>query len=152
VLDETAVLQPTGGTTGSLKLARLTHRALLANCTQVVTWMSLRYGQERVLAVLPMFHIYGLMLGLLGGVFSASELILLTRFDAAETLRILREHRVTIFPMVPAICDAVGALLEVEEHPEPLRDLRLCFSGAAPLPAESGERFRRLSGACVIEG
>jgi long-chain acyl-CoA synthetase len=151
-LDHAAVLQPTGGTTGTLKLARLTHRALLANCTQVVTWMSLRYGQERVLAVLPMFHIYGLMLGLLSGVFSASELILLTRFDAPETLRLLREHRVTIFPMVPAICDALGDLLAGEEHPEPLRDLRLCFSGAAPLPPESGARFRRLSGSCVIEG
>lgn len=151
-LDQTAVLQPTGGTTGTLKLARLTHRALLANCTQVVSWMNLRYGQERVLAVLPMFHIYGLMLGLLAGVFSASQLILLTRFDGPETLRLLREHRVTIFPMVPAICDALGGLLAGEERREPLRDLRLCFSGAAPLPPEAGERFRRLSGSCVIEG
>ena len=55
-----AVLQATGGTTGTLKLAELTHRGLLANTTQVATLMGCRPGQERVLAVLPMFHVYGL--------------------------------------------------------------------------------------------
>ena len=69
--DEPAVLQPTGGTTGTLKLAQLTHRGLIANATQISAWMQSVAGQERVLAVLPMFHVYGLTLCLIAPIFSA---------------------------------------------------------------------------------
>ena len=106
--NETAVLQPTGGTTGTPKLAELSHRNLLANAMQVSVWMSNRHGQETILAVLPMFHVYGLTTCLLSGVFSGSRLVLLTRFGAEETLETLRRERVTVFPLVPAICDALS--------------------------------------------
>jgi long-chain acyl-CoA synthetase len=151
-----AVLQATGGTTGTLKLAELTHRSLLANTTQVATLMGCRPGQERVLAVLPMFHVYGLTTCMMSGVYSAATMILSTRFNADETLELLREHRPTIFPLVPAICDAISDRLERENRVgdgfSSLSDLRLCLSGAAPLPAATAERFERLTGAKVIEG
>lgn len=151
-LDQVALLQPTGGTTGSLKLAKLTHRSLLANCTQIVSWMNMRYAQERVLAVLPMFHVYGLTVGLLSSILAGWNMVLMTRFDAEEALSLLREKRISIFPLVPAICDALSDLIEAEEKPAAINQLRLCISGAAPLPQATSQRFTRLTGALVIEG
>jgi len=96
-----AVLQATGGTTGTLKLAQLSHAALLANATQVSTWMACRYGQERVLTILPTFHVYGLTLGLICPVLTGSTMILVTRFDAPEVLELIRRYRPTLFPSCP---------------------------------------------------
>jgi long-chain acyl-CoA synthetase len=153
--DRTAVLQPTGGTTGTLKLAELTHRSLLANAAQSTTLMGSQPGQERIMAVLPLFHVYGLTTCLTGGIYSAATLILATRFQAGPTLELLREHKPTIFPLVPAICDALSNELEREADgaaPEPLHGLKLCLSGAAPLPEATAVRFQRLTGAQVVEG
>lgn len=151
-IDATAVLQPTSGTTGSVKLAMLSHRNLVCNTMQTLTWMGTRDGQERTLSVLPMFHSYGLMTALLVPVFSASSIILETRFDVNECLDLIQEHQPTIFPLVPAICDAISKAVEESEKPIEFRGLKLCFSGAAPLGRETAERFERLTGAKVIEG
>ena len=169
----TAVLQPTSGTTGTLRLAQLSHRNLLANAMQVSTFTQCRAGQERVLAVLPMFHVYGLMLGLISAVFEAATMVLAPRFVASETVSLLRRYRPTIFPVVPAICEAISNELEREraaaakqkqEKNAPAADgasaapaaklegLRLCISGAAPLTRAVAERFERLTGSRVIEG
>lgn len=165
-----AVLQPTGGTTGTLKLAELTHRSLLANASQVTSLMGCRSGQERILAVLPMFHVYGLTLCLVGGIFSTSCIILSTRFQADQTLDLLRKHKPTIFPLVPAICDALSNEIEKQQKDRQAKDkpgkdkqtkdkpekaldgLRLCISGAAPLPKATCDRFEALTGAIVLEG
>lgn len=150
----TAVLQATGGTTGTLKLAELTHRSLLANAVQISTWMGCRPAQERILAVLPMFHVYGLTTCLVTGIYTAATLILSTRFQANQTLDLLREHKPTVFPLVPAICDAISDRVEADEDKTEttIEGLRLCMSGAAPLPRATAERFERLTGAKVIEG
>ncbi len=149
---KTAVLQPTGGTTGTLKLAELSHAALLANATQVSTWMACRAGQERVLTILPTFHVYGLTLGLICPILAASTIIVVTRFDAGETLDLIRRHRPTLFPLVPAACDALSDQIEKTEEFTPIEGIRLCFSGAAPLPPQTAERFQRLTGVMVVEG
>ncbi len=149
--DAPAVLQPTSGTTGSLKLAELPHRSLLANAMQVAVWMGAREGQERVLTLLPMFHVYGLMTGLIQPIFCAATITLMTRFDAVQTLEVLEQQQPTVFPMVPAICEALNR--ELESRPRPLRGLAMrCISGAAPLPVEVAERFEQLTGARVVEG
>jgi long-chain acyl-CoA synthetase len=153
--DETALLQPTGGTTGTLKLAELSHRNLLSNAAQIDVWMKAQQGQDRILAVLPMFHVYGLTLNLIAAIYSASSLVLCTRFHCEQVLDLIRRHRPTVFPLVPAICEAISDRLESEE-PDPaariLSGLRLCISGSAPLPSAVAERFQRLTGATVIEG
>ena len=152
-VDATAVLQPTSGTTGSLKLAQLSHRNLLANAVQVAAWMSAREGQERVLAILPMFHSYGLTMGLIQPVFSAASMVLVTRFDAAQVVELLERERPTIFPMVPAICHALCDEIERRGEHLAVGSIRACISGAAPLPKELAERFERLTGgARVVEG
>lgn len=149
---EVAVLQPTGGTTGTLKLAELSHRNLLANAMQVAVCVPFRPGQERVLALLPMFHVFGLTCGLLAGVLSGATVIAMTRFDVTETLNLIRRHRPTFFPVVPAICEAISSELENQDVHGGLEGLGVCICGAAPLPPALGERFERLTGAMLVEG
>jgi long-chain acyl-CoA synthetase len=155
-LDRTAVLQPTGGTTGTLKLVQLSHRNFVSNATQVSAWMNGRLGQERFLAVLPMFHVYGLTIGLVTGTYLAAQIIMATRFGAAETLELIRRYKPTIFPLVPAMCDALCDELEKEAKENDtsprIEGLRVCISGAAPLPQETSDRFIRVTGAQLIEG
>jgi long-chain acyl-CoA synthetase len=154
---KTAVLQPTGGTTGTLKLAQLSHRGLLANAMQVSRWMSCQEAQERFLAVLPMFHVYGLTTCLMVPLFSASSMILMTRFAAPELIELVQRERATIVPLVPAICAAVCDEFDKQEKrekraPAPLNSVRICLSGAAPLPAALAERFTKTTGVAAIEG
>lgn len=155
--EKIAVLQPTGGTTGTLKLAQLSHRGLLANALQVTAFMGCRPGQERFMAALPMFHVYGLTTCMLAPIFAAAEMVLTTRFHADEVLDLLRRERVTVFPLVPAICSAVCDEIEKQEKrqqhkPAPLSSIKLCISGAAPLPVELAQRFTAMTGAPVVEG
>lgn len=155
-MDRTALLQPTGGTTGTLKLVQLSHRNLLSNAAQVCIWMGGQYGQERIMGVLPMFHVYGLTVGLLTTVYSGSQILLTTRFGAPETIELVRRYKPTIFPIVPAMCDAMCDELEKQatdrEVPTRLEGLRVCISGAAPLLKETSDRFMRVTGAMLIEG
>jgi long-chain acyl-CoA synthetase len=150
--DATAVLQPTSGTTGALKLVQLSHRNLLSNAMQMSVWMGARDGQETVLSVLPMFHVYGLMTGLINPIFCAAKLVIMTRFECEQALNVLLREHPTVFPLVPAICDSLSNEIE-QRHPRPeLTGLRVCISGAAPLPREVAERFEQLTGGHVIEG
>ncbi|MEO6435995.1 MAG: AMP-binding protein, partial [Tepidisphaeraceae bacterium] len=151
-IDAIAVLQPTSGTTGALKLAQLSHRNLLSNAMQVAAWMGASIGQERVLTVVPMFHVYGLTTGLINPIFCAFTIVLITRFDAEQTLDTLLDEKPSVFPLVPAICDALSNAIE-RRNPRPaIVGLRVCISGAAPLPREVAERFEKLTGGSVIEG
>jgi long-chain acyl-CoA synthetase len=150
--DATALLQPTSGTTGAVKLARLSHRNLLANSVQVSAWMGVRPGQERYLCVLPMFHVYGLLTGLINPIWSAGAMILETRFDVAECIDLIVRHRPTVFPLVPTICDAICDELDHRPELQRLEGLRMCLSGAAPLPSATAERFERMTGAKIVEG
>jgi long-chain acyl-CoA synthetase len=153
--DDIALLQPTGGTTGELKLAELSHRNLLSNAAQISAWMAVQQGQDRILAVLPLFHVYGLTLNLICGIYMACSMVLVTRFHCEETLDLIRRHHPTIFPLVPAICDAISDQLENDlDHAaaDSLDGLRLCISGSAPLPIAVAARFEKLTAAKVIEG
>lgn len=150
--DEIALLQPTGGTTGGLKLAQLSHRNLLCNATQVAACMACHAGQDRVLTLLPLFHVYALTTCMITGIMSAAELILLTRFNPDRMLETIRETSPTIFPVVPAICESLCEQIASSGATKPLAGVRICFSGAAPLSKETYERFEKLSGATLVEG
>jgi long-chain acyl-CoA synthetase len=155
--DRTAVLQPTSGTTGTVKLVQLSHRNLICNATQIFVWMGGRLGQERFMAVLPMFHVYGLTVGLITATYAAAQMILVTRFNAEEMLALVRRYQPSIFPIVPAMCDALCDEIEKErdenDGPPPRVDgLRVCISGAAPLSKETSDRFMRVTGSLLVEG
>ena len=152
--DDLAVLQPTGGTTGILKVARLSHRNLLANAMQLAYWTKIQPGQERVLGVLPMFHVYGLTTGLITPLFSAATILPMTRCRIRHLLAILRRYRPSVTCLVPAIIDAVCD--ELDQHPDPeVCDVfrrTIVISGAAPLNGATAERFSRLTGGRLIQG
>ena len=150
-----AVLQYTGGTTGSPKGAMLTHGNLSAANQQY--WLTcvrggadLQEGAERFLAVLPPFHIYALSVNMLLGVRLAATLILHTRFEPEPVLRDLSDKQVTVFCGVPTMFTAINHFPGVEGHD--LSSLKFCGSGGAPLPREVHQRFLALTGCSLAEG
>jgi long-chain acyl-CoA synthetase len=152
---EIAVLQYTGGTTGLPKGAMLTHANLTAANAQYRESMAagtnpLREGEERMLAVLPPFHIYALSVNMLLGLSLGAELVLHTRFDTAAVVKDITDKKVTVFCGVPTMFVAVLGLPGVT--PGDLASLKTCTSGGAPLPVEVQQQFQELSGCRLCEG
>ena len=152
---ELAVLQYTGGTTGSPKGAMLTHANLSVACDQL--WWTARgtppllvEGRERVLGVLPLFHIYALTVNLLFGVRIGAQLVLHTRFEPEAALRELAARRITVFPAVPTMFAALVNHAQARHHD--LTALKFCGSGGAPLPEQLDADFRRLTHCPILEG
>jgi long-chain acyl-CoA synthetase len=148
---DVAVLQATGGTTGTPKAAMLSHANLVANAYQMRLWLpEVTSGEECTLAVLPMFHVYGLTLCLLTTVLLAGRLVLLPRFDIDPLFAAIRAERPTLLPGVPPIYQAMVDALRAQRVD--LSSLRVCVSGAMRLPPETQERFEQVSGARLVEG
>ena len=153
-IDDIALLQPTGGTTGTLKIAQLSHRNLLSNAAQLSLWVKLQPGQECILGILPMFHVYGLMLGLITAVYAGSRMLPVTRFKVQQLMDIICTNRPTMIPLVPAIFDALNDQLEREPNWELTELFRngIVMSGAAPLDESIAERFTHLTGSSIVQG
>lgn len=150
-----AVLQYTGGTTGLPKGAMLTHANLTTACSQFYATVSgeprvLEEGRERVLAVLPLFHIYALTVNMLFGIRMGAELVLHTRFEVDAVVKDLAAKKITIFPGVPTMYTAIINYPAIGDYD--LSSLKFCGSGGAPLPVEVNQSFQRLTGCCLVEG
>ena len=149
--DDVALLQYTGGTTGTPKGVVLTHQNLIANTLQCRHWMpSLRMGEERFLAVLPFFHVYGMSACQNLAVSVAGCLTLLPRFQVSEVLKAIEQEPITVFPGIPAMYSAINNYQHLERYN--LRSIRLCISGAGPLHPDVQHRFEALTGARLVEG
>jgi len=149
--DDLALLQYTGGTTGIPKGVMLTHRNLVSNAWQCRQWMpTLREGSEVFLGVLPFFHVYGLSACQNLAISIGASLALLPRFQVAEVLKTISKERVTVFPGVPAMYAAINGYDRLDRYD--LTSIRLCISGAGPLPVSVQERFEALTGARLVEG
>jgi long-chain acyl-CoA synthetase len=145
-----ALLQYTGGTTGRPKGVMLTHANLSANLRQIQAWFpGSRPGEERVLAVLPLFHVFAMTTVMTAGLGWGAELVLLPRFDIAQLLSALRRRRPTIFPGVPTLYKAI---LDHGTKPADLASVRVCLSGGAPLPLEVKRGFEAAAGCTLVEG
>lgn len=150
-MTDLAALQYTGGTTGLSKGAMLTHANIVANAEQIFQRLpNPEIGGERVLAVLPLFHVFGMTVAMNLAVRIAAEIILVPRFDIAGTIEVIERQKPTLFPGVPTLCTAINHALE--ERPADLSSLRCCISGGAPLPGEVRRRFEALSGCRLSEG
>jgi len=149
--DDIALLQYTGGTTGSPKGVMLSHRNVVVNAVQCRAWVpGYQDGKEVFLGVIPYFHVYGLSTTQHLAVMSGCMQILLPRFKVDEALEAIHGHRVTIFSGIPAMFRLVGEFPRIDRYD--LRSLRVCLSGASPLHAAVQERFERLSGVKISEG
>lgn len=146
-----AVLQYTGGTTGVPKGAMLTHANLYANTVQTGLWaIGLDPGREKVLAVLPLFHVFGMTAVMNLGLHSGSELVLLPRFKLAEALAVIAREKPTVLMGVPTIYSAINEAKEREDFD--LSSLKYCVSGGAPLPLTIKSKFETVTGCNLVEG
>ncbi len=149
--EDVAVLQYTGGTTGTPKGAMLTHANLYANTMQIGTWArELVAGKECVLGALPLFHVFA-MTGVMNmGIAKAAKIILMPRFQLVEALKLIHSEKPTMMPAVPTIFTAMLNFPNLKSYD--LSSLRFCISGGAPLPMEIKLRFEEVSGSKVVEG
>ena len=149
-LVDVAVIQYTGGTTGTPKGAMLTHANMTANARQVAALDPHRGEPDRIVGVLPLFHVFANTCVLNRTVATGGMIALLPRFDAAQTLAAIGRVKATALPGVPTM---YRALLD---HPKTattdFSSLRVCISGGAPLPAETRAAFAAATGATLVEG
>ena len=135
-----AAIQYTGGTEGRPKGAMLTHRNLVANACQQQAWdLGGRPGADVTLAVLPLFHSFGLMSCLVAPAMTAGAVVLLPRYDGDRVLRAIRKYRPTIFPGVPTLYEQV--LDGPRFQPSDLKSLRIFISGAMCLAQSTIDRL-----------
>jgi long-chain acyl-CoA synthetase len=151
-LDEIAVLQYTGGTTGPSKGAMLTHRNLSVNVQQTHAWFpNLEGGQEVILVCLPIFHAFGMTVGMNWAVLTGSTMVLVPNpRDISTLIESIVKHRVTLFPAVPALYNNINHFPGVEKMD--LSSVKACFSGSAPLPDDVKVRFEKMTGSSIVEG
>ena len=149
--EDVAVLQYTGGTTGTPKGAMLTHYNLVANTVQCHLWFHMvESGQERALAVIPFFHVFAMTSIMNFSIKTGSEIVMLPRFDAVQLLETIDRTKPTFFPSVPTLFTAIKNRPDVGKYD--LRSIRRCISGGAPLPLEVKHDFETLTGCQIVEG
>ena len=150
--DDVALLQYTGGTTGVSKGATLTHRNISCNIQQMVAWFAGMDPSEQVMmTALPLFHVFGLTVCMGFSVHVGLPQVLVPNPRDIPTLAAqLAKHKVTLFPAVPAMFNALNNLPGIEKYD--LKSLRDCFSGSAPISDSVLEEFEAMTGARIIEG
>lgn len=149
--NDVALLQYTGGTTGVPKGAMLTHKNIYANAVQASMAMpNANAGSEKMLAVIPFFHVFSMTAALNLGIKFAAEIIATPRFELDQTIKIIDKEKPTMFPAVPAIYTAINNFKDITKYD--LKSLRVCVSGGAPLPVEVKKEFEEKTGCSLVEG
>ena len=154
-LEDVAVLQYTGGTTGVPKGAMLTHMNIYANAVQCYSNFpkpdpNVNGGEEKMLAILPFFHVFAMTVCMNMAVLAGMEIVTIPRFDLNDTLDLIHKRRPQYMPAVPAIYNAINNCPKA--HKYDLSSLQFCISGGAPLPVEVKKKFEKKTGCTVVEG
>lgn len=152
--DDMALFQYSGGTTGIPKGAVALHHNLVANALQISRWMvDLKPGQETVLMAIPLFHVYGMVAGMLFAIESGASMVMVPNpRDLKDVLTSIQKYKTTVFPGVPTMYNAINNHPDVVAGKYDLSSVKACISGSAPLMRETKERFEALSGGVVFEG
>jgi long-chain acyl-CoA synthetase len=152
--DDIALFQYTGGTTGVAKAAVARHRNLVANALQFKAWMStLEEENETFLLALPVYHIYGMVCGMLLGMALRAHLAVIANpRDIPDLLSAIQKHHVSYFPAAPTLYNAINNHPDVQAGKADLTSVKACISGSAPLMKETKEKFEHLTGGRIVEG
>ena len=149
--NDIAVQQYTGGTTGLPKGALLSHASLFANTEQVRVWAAdSRPGEEKVVGVLPLFHVFGMTAVMNSSLASGFEIVLLPRFRLDQLLKLIDQQKPTVMLGVPTMYSAINSSKLLDDYD--LSSLKYCISGGAPLPVQVRNMFERLTGCSLVEG
>ena len=148
--EQLAVLLYTSGTTGSPRAAMLSHRALRANVEQVAQLRPpLVHGDDVVLGLVPMSHVYGLC-AVLGAVLrQRAKLVMADAFDPVGTLDLIEDEACSVLPLAPGVLDRWRT---VDDLAERLGPVRLVLSGSAPLDPGASAEFTARTGLVVHQG
>jgi long-chain acyl-CoA synthetase len=150
-MDEVALLQYTGGTTGLAKGVMLTHGNLAANVAQITGWLpGIRSGKERFLCVVPIFHVLGMTAVMNWPICLACSMILVPRFEIKDFLKTITKTRPTIAILVPTILTAMVNYPDISKYD--ISSINYVVSGSAPLPVEIMNRFEKITGSVILEG
>ncbi len=156
--DSLAFIQYTGGTTGRSKGVMLTHRAVCANITQREELLPTLSGSnevgghegERIVCPMPIFHAYGLTMGLYLGAYCAGTLVIMPRYHPRALLQLIEQERISIFPGSPTIF--TGLMSAPTFVTTDWSWVHTCYSGLAPLSTETLHRWEAATGAPIYEG
>ena len=148
-VNDVALLQYTGGTTGVSKGAMLTHYNLYSNAIRTATALPVTESDVS-LAVLPLYHIYGMTATLNAPLSAGAQVVLLPQFHVEEVMKTIQSKRVTSFCAVPAMYIAIISNPKVRNFN--LRSVRACISGGSALPNAVRQKFIELTGGNLVEG
>ncbi|TXC90155.1 AMP-binding protein [Metabacillus litoralis] len=150
-INDIALLQYTGGTTGFPKGVMLTHHNVASNTKMCSTWMyKCKRGEESILGIIPFFHVYGMTTVMNLSVMQGYKMILLPKFDAKDALKTIGKLKPTLFPGAPTIYIALLNHPDIQKYD--LSSIKCCISGSAPLPVEVQEKFEQVTGGRLVEG
>jgi long-chain acyl-CoA synthetase len=152
--NDVAVFQYSGGTTGIPKAAIGLHRNLVANSLQFRRWLvGLEEGKETSLLAIPLYHVYGMVVGMSVSILLGSKMVLIPDpRNLPDLLANIEKYQASFFPGVPTMYALINQNPDVQAGKYNLRSVRACISGSAPLLKEVRERFERLTGAKLMEG
>ena len=150
--NDVALFQYTGGTTGIPKAAMLSHHNLVANTLQLAAWfVKAEKGKETVMAAIPFFHVYGMTVCMIFGLYDGANVVMMPRpRPIVGVMKVIQKTGASIFPGVPTLYTAINHHPDVKKYA--LGSVKLCLSGAAPLPVEVAETFERITGGRLVEG
>lgn len=152
--EDVALFQYSGGTTGTSKGAIATHSNLVANAMQIRSWfVSAKEGEEVCLMAIPLYHVYGMVAGMLFSMLSGASMVMVPNpRDLKDLLDNIQKYKTTIFPGVPTLYNAINNHPDVLAGKYDLSTITACISGSAPLLRETKEKFEALTGGVVFEG
>ena len=152
--DDPAIFQFSGGTTGTPKAAVGLHRNLVANILQFSNWLvGLEEGKEVLLAAIPLYHVYGMVIGMGMAVGLGASMVLIDQAtDISGILHGIDRYQATLFPGVPNLYRAINQHPDVLAGKYRLGSIKACISGSAPLLPETKTAFESLTGGKLLEG
>ena len=145
-----ALIQYTGGTTGTPKGAMLTHQNIAANARQIEAIDPQRGARDMIMGVLPLFHVFANVCVLNRTIANGGCIAMLPRFEAGQALKTITRVKATAMPGVPTMYQALLDHLNFDKTD--FSSLRVCISGGAPLTGPVKEQFEARSGARLVEG